>query len=52
MTVPAGEEERRPRRGVLVSLLQRLAEQFRKPEGLPGRVLSLLMERGNRAAND
>ncbi|HEY3448701.1 MAG TPA: class I SAM-dependent methyltransferase [Myxococcales bacterium] len=32
--------------------MQRLAEQFRKPEGLAGRVVSLLMERGNRAANE
>ncbi|MGC4121621.1 MAG: class I SAM-dependent methyltransferase [Myxococcales bacterium] len=35
-----------------MSFLQRVAAQFRKPEGLAGRLVARLMERGNRAANE
>lgn len=35
-----------------MSLLIRIAEQFRRPEGLLGKVVAWLMERGNRPANE
>ncbi len=35
-----------------MSLRTRIAEQFRRPEGLLGKVVAWMMERGNRPAND